>query len=77
VKRYKYLHKHKVLSIGHNKFEMLKSIYKSWFSDAHVSGFPSTKKFMKMKETLIDESEDVITSQLGSWSWMKATIGFK
>jgi hypothetical protein len=32
---------------------------------------------MIMEKTLMDESEDVITSQLGSWSWMKATIGFK
>ncbi len=32
---------------------------------------------MKMEETQVDENEDVITSQLSSWSWMKATIGFK
>jgi hypothetical protein len=32
---------------------------------------------MKMEETQVDQNEDVITSQLSSWSWMKATIGFK
>ncbi len=63
--------------MGINNFEMLKSIYKNWPNDAHVSGFPSPEKFMKMEESQMDESEDVITSQLGSWSWMKTTIGFK
>jgi len=63
--------------LGINNFETLKSIYKNWPNDPHVSGFPSLEKFMEMEESQMDESEDVITSQLGSWSWMKTTIGFK
>jgi hypothetical protein len=43
-------------------FEILISIYKNWPNDAHVGGFPSMEKFMKMEETRMKENEDVIAS---------------
>ncbi len=43
-------------------FEILISIYKNWPNDAHVGGFPSMEKYMKMEETLKDENGYVIAS---------------
>jgi hypothetical protein len=55
-----------------DNFETLKIIYKNWHNgahigsspsmdkDEHVGGLPSEEKFMHMKETLMDENEDVI-----------------
>ncbi len=56
---------------GMDNLEMLINIYKNWPNDVHVGDAPSIKKFMEMKETLMNENYDVITS-LGLWSWMKA-----
>ncbi len=42
---------------------MLINICKNWLDDACIGGSPSSiKKFMKMKQILIDKNEDVIAS---------------
>ncbi len=40
--------------------EMFINIYKNWLNDVHVNTLESMKRFMEMKKTLVDESEDVI-----------------
>jgi hypothetical protein len=39
---------------------MFINIYKNWLNDVHVNTLESMKRFMEMKKTLVDESEDVI-----------------
>lgn len=39
---------------------MLINIYKKCLNDVHVNTLESMKQFMEMKETLMDENEDVI-----------------
>jgi len=55
---------------GMDNLEMLINIYKNWPND-HVGDAPFIKKFMEMKQTLMNENDDVITSHR-LWSWMKA-----
>jgi hypothetical protein len=55
---------------------MLISIYKNWLDDPRLGGFSSMEKFMQMEETLMNENEGSL-HQLGSWSWMNPTLGFR
>ncbi len=45
--------------LGMDNLEMFVTIYKNWFDDACVGGFPSSMEILKI---LMDENEDVITS---------------
>ncbi len=45
--------------LGMDNLEMFVTIYKNWFDDACVGGFPSS---METKNILMDENEDVIAS---------------
>ncbi len=39
---------------------MLINIYKNWLNDVHVNTLESMKQFIEMKESSMDENEDVI-----------------
>lgn len=45
--------------LGMDNLEMFVTIYKNWFDDACVGGFPSS---METKKKLMDETEGVIAS---------------
>jgi hypothetical protein len=45
-----------------DNLKILINIYKNWSNDVRVGGFSFVDKFMDMRKTLIDKSEDVIAS---------------